>query len=87
MTNEALNQRGITLSGSNSPHYGNCELQSYMTITGNCFNNNTKIYCVILGSNSDTGTRNVTSPIANIIVSGKSIMAATSTVWVKSPRS
>ena len=83
MTNEALNQRGITLSGSNSPRYGDCELQSYMTITGNCFNNNTKIYCVILGS----GTSNATSPIANIIVSGKSIMAATSTVWVKSPRS
>ena len=69
MTNEMLHERGITFSGNydfNIP-YGGCDsLESNMTITGNCLNNNTEIHCVILGLYG-----NVTSPIANVIVSGK----------------
>ena len=75
MTSETLQERGMQFDGYYNyypPYYYGCDWQfSYMTITGNCLNNNTEIYCVILGSDPPSlGGGNATSPIANITVSG-----------------
>ena len=77
MTNETLQERGIQFSGDyneNPPYYIYCDWQrSYMTIAGNCLNNNTEIYCVLLGGLPPPGGGSETSPIANITVSGNMI--------------
>ena len=48
MTTEEMTERGIQFSGhytNNPPYSGNCTSQdSYLTMTGNCINNNTEIY-------------------------------------------
>ena len=71
MSSEALQGRGIEQYGDHgSPYDGSCDyLCSIMTITGNCLNNNTEVYCVILGSYPPPYGGNTTSPIAIIIVS------------------
>ena len=69
MTNETLQDRGIEFGGyynHHPPSYFDCDIQhSYMTIAGNCLNNNTEIYCVILGFIS-----NATSPSVDITTLG-----------------
>ena len=62
---------GISYSGdyNNNPPYTSCTSQdSYMTIVGDCGNNNTEIYCVIVG---DTNDSNVTSNTAYLVVQGE----------------
>ena len=53
MTNDEKVERGLNFSGNynqNYPYSGICDyLSSYLTMAGNCLNNNTEIYCVILG--------------------------------------
>ena len=66
---------GISFSTSgnynNNPRYARCASQdSYMTIVGDCGNNNTEIYCVIVGYSSDS---NVTSNTVYLVVQGKVI--------------
>ena len=74
MTNETLQERGIQFRGNynhHPPYKNGCDIKySYMTVSGNCLNNNTEIYCVILGSDPPPNGGNTTSPIANITVSG-----------------
>ena len=74
MTNETLQERGIQFGGYYNhypPYTYGCDIQySHMTITGNCLNNNTEIYCVVLGDDLPPYGGNTTSPIANITVSG-----------------
>ena len=73
---ETLQERGIQIiqfggDYNHYPPYNGCDWQySYMIITGNCLNNNTQIYCVILGRHppSQFNGGNTTSPIANITV-------------------
>ena len=75
MTSAEIEKRGMNFSGYynyNPPYYSFCNAQySYMTIAGNCLNNNSEIYCVILGAYP---LQNVTSRIANLTVKGKAII-------------
>ena len=54
MTAEEIEERGLSFSGYYNhypPYYSGCDTQySYMTIGGYCLNNNSEIYCVILGT-------------------------------------
>ena len=62
---------GISYSGNynNNPPYTNCASQdSYMTIVGDCGNNNTEIYCIIVGHANDS---NVTSNTVYLVVQGE----------------
>ena len=72
MTSAEIGKRGMNFSGYynyNPPYYSFCNAQySYMTVAGNCLNNNSEIYCVILGAYP---LQNVTSRIANLTVKGK----------------
>ena len=74
MTSETLQERGIQFGGYYNyypPYYYGCDWQySHMIITGNCLNNNTEIYCVVLGDYPPPYGGNTTSPIVNITVSG-----------------
>ena len=74
MTNETLHERGIVFGGyynNHPPFIWICDWQhSYMIIPGNCLNNNTQIYCVVLGDIPPPDGGNTTSPITNIAVSG-----------------
>ena len=51
---EELQTKGISFSGfynHNSSYYDGCDIQYlYLYMTGNCLNNNTEVYCVILGN-------------------------------------
>ena len=71
MTSEEIAKRGMNFSGYynyNPPYYYGCDTQySYMTIAGNCLNNNSEIYCVIVGREPG-GNR--TSNTANLTVHG-----------------
>ena len=62
MITEELETRGISFSGyyNHYPlYYFGCDIQqSHLNMTGNCLNNNTEVYCVIL---SDTTPYNATS--------------------------
>ena len=71
MTAEEIGERGLSFSGYYNyypPYYSFCEIQySYMTVAGNCLDNNSEIYCVILGVYP---LQNVTSQIANLTLNG-----------------
>ncbi len=52
MITEEITERGIQFSGNNN---GYCDYQySVLTMAGNCINNNSIIYCVILGDEPTT---------------------------------
>ena len=75
MTTEELETRGISFSGyyNHSPSYYNgYDIQhSHLYMTGNnCLNNNTKVYCVILGN---TTPYNAISSSVILKVQGNSI--------------
>ena len=74
MTTEEMTERGIQFSGdynNNPPYSGNCTSQdSYLTMAGNCINNNTEIYCVILGNVPPPNGGNTTSGTATLTVTG-----------------
>ena len=54
-----------------SQPYSGCHPQySYLTLAGNCLNNNTQIYCVILGDMPPPLGGNTTSATANLTVIG-----------------
>ena len=75
MTTEELEMRGISFSGNYNyfpPHFFPCHPQhSYLHITGSCVNNNTEVYCVIVG-NLPLPFNNYTtsSIIANLTIKG-----------------
>ena len=75
MTAEEIEERGLSFSGDynyNPPYYSFCNIQySYMTVAGNCLNNNSEIYCVILGSYPPPLVGNATSPVADLTLNGK----------------
>ena len=74
MTTEELQNRGISLSGYYNylyPYYPTCYTQdSYLNMTGSCLNNNTKIFCVILGTRPPPSGGNTTSSTAFLTVQG-----------------
>ena len=74
MTSEELETRGISFSGYYShfpPYYSGCDiLHSELHIVGNCFNNNTEVYCVILGDTPPPSGGNTTSSTALLTVQG-----------------
>ncbi len=68
MTTEERTERGIQFSGYYNyyPPYIYCDYQdSYLTMAGNCINNNSIIYCVVLGYEGNT-----TSYTATLTVTG-----------------
>ena len=74
MTTEEMTERGIQFSGyyNHYPPYANCDFQySYLTMAGNCINNNTEIYCVILGRYPPPDGGNTTSNTATLTVTGE----------------
>ena len=75
MTVEEIEERGLSFSGYYNyypPYYYGWDIQySYMTVAGNCLNNNSEIYCVILGSYPPPSGGNATSPVANLTLNGK----------------
>ena len=73
MTSEELETRGISFSGyyNQYPPYDGCYYQdSYLHIAGSYFNNNTEIYCVILGHSPPPYGSNTTSSTALLTVQG-----------------
>ncbi len=74
MTTEEITERGIQISGyynSNPPYSGFCDSQhSVLTMAGNCINNNSVIYCVILGSYPPPDGGNTTSNTVTLTVTG-----------------
>ena len=72
ITSEELNASGISFSGYYNhypPYTVGCDYHySYLTMDGNCINNNTVVYCVVLG---DEIGYNDTSPNTTLIVQGK----------------
>ena len=74
MSLEEITRRKINihyLFYSNSQPYSDCDIQySYLTLAGNCLNNNTQIYCVILGDMPPPLGGNTTSATANLTVIG-----------------
>lgn len=71
IASEELKKRGISLSGNHSliPYRDSCGTQySNLIIEGNCYNNQTEVYCMLLG---DRYPYNFTSPIATLTVQGK----------------
>ena len=77
MTTEEMTERGIQFSGdynNNPPYVDGCDIQrSYLTMAGNCINNNTEIYCVILGREPPPDGGNTTSNTATLTVTGEYI--------------
>lgn len=73
VNSEEIADRGIIFSGyyNNYPPYQQvCDIQdSYLTIAGNCLNNNSQIHCVVLGSQQPVGG-NSTSNTATLTVEG-----------------
>ena len=73
MSLEEITRRRINIHNffSNSQPYSSCDIQySYLTLAGNCLNNNTQIYCVILGDTPPPLGGNTTSATANLTVFG-----------------
>ena len=74
MTIEELETRGISFSGyynNYPPYYFRCDFQySYLHMAGNCLNNNTEVYCVILGGSPPPSGGNTTSSTALLTVQG-----------------
>ena len=75
MTTQELKTRGISFSGyyNNYPpyYYYYCDFQySYLYMAGNCLNNNTEVYCVILGGSPPPYGGNTTSSTAPLTVQG-----------------
>ena len=71
MTSEELETSGISFSGyyNQYPPYDGCDYQhSYLHIAGNCLNNNTEVYCVILGHSPPSYGDNETSLTALMTV-------------------
>ena len=75
MTTEEMTERGIQFSGYYNYYppyvYGCYHQHSYLTMAGNCINNNTEIYCVILGSYPPPDGGNTTSDTATLTVTGE----------------
>ncbi len=73
MTTEEITERGIQFSGyyNNDPPYTICSgQQSYLTMAGNCINNDSVIYCVILGDGPPPDGGNTTSNTVTLTVTG-----------------
>ena len=74
MTTEELKTRGISFSGyynNYPPYYVGCDyLYSLLHMAGNCLNNNTEVYCVILGHSPPPSGGNTTSSTALLAVQG-----------------
>ena len=73
MTTEELEILEISFSGyyNHYPPYDGCFYQnSYLHIAGNCLNNNTEVYCVILGHSPPPSGGNTTSSTALLTVQG-----------------
>ena len=74
MTTEELKTRSISFSGHYNhypPYYIGCDNQySLLHMAGNCLNNNTEVYCVILGDSPPPSGGNATSPTALLTVQG-----------------
>ena len=74
MTTEELETRGISFSGYYNhfpPYYFGYDTQySFLYMAGNCLNNNTEVYCVILGRSPPPSGGNRTSPTALLTVQG-----------------
>ena len=74
MTDQEIADRGLSFSGSYNhypPYMYGCDIQyAYMTMTGNCLNNNSEIYCVVLGSYLPPLSDNATSAIVTLTVEG-----------------
>ena len=74
MSSEEITDRGISFSGYYnyfSPYYYICFSQdSYLTMAGNCLNNNSQIHCVILGDEPPPLGGNTTSNTATLTVEG-----------------
>ena len=73
MITEELETRRISFSGYYNhypPYYDRCDIQHlYLYMTGNCLNNNSEVYCFILGN---TTPYNATSSLAILKVQGNS---------------
>ena len=68
MSSEEIADRGIIFSGFVA-HYSSCYfLDFYLTMAGNCLNNNSQIHCVILGDEAHGS--NATSNTATLTVEG-----------------
>ena len=73
ITNEELETREISFSGYYNHYspYDRCSTQySFLHMAGNCLNNNTEVYCVILGRSPPPSGGNRTSPAALLTVQG-----------------
>ena len=74
MTSEELKTRGISFSGYYNhypPYIYGCDIQhSCLHMIGNCFNNNTEVYCVILGGSPPPSGSNETISTALLTVQG-----------------
>ena len=73
MSCEEIADRGISFSGNfnHNPPYHDCDYQdSYLTMAGNCLNNNSQIHCVILGDELPPVGGNTTSNTAILTVEG-----------------
>ena len=75
MTTEEITERGMYFSGYYNyypPYYSDCFIQySYLTMAGNCINNNTEIYCVILGDEPPPDGGNTTGNAVTLTVTGE----------------
>ncbi len=73
MSCEEIADRGISFSGyyNHYPPYQYCNSQdSYLTMAGNCLNNNSQIHCVVLGRYTPPSGGNTTSETAVLTVEG-----------------
>ena len=73
MSSEEIADRGISFYGyyNNYPPYQNCFSQdSYLTMDGNCLNNNSQIHCVVLGRDPPPVGGNTTSNTVTLTVEG-----------------
>ena len=74
MSSEEIADRGISFSGFYNyyPPYQDCYFQySYLTMAGNCLNNNSQIHCVVLGYYPPPDGGNATSNTVTLTVEGK----------------
>ena len=78
MSSEEIADRGISFSGYYNhypPYFIGCDFQhSYLTMAGNCLNNNSQIHCVVLGEEPPPDGVNATSNTATLTVEGKVFM-------------